>query len=117
MARRQIVKCDLCYVRLPPEIVWNYEIVPFAFKGEPGQQDYLDDGYWALCDTCHQLVKSQRYEKVFERSAAMDPVVYDDDASERWRRRMIGLFLNAKRRRPPYQGALFLFSDGETQHG
>ncbi|HET7110247.1 MAG TPA: hypothetical protein VFI41_05210 [Gemmatimonadales bacterium] len=119
MARRQVIKCDICYVRMPPDMVWTYEIVPFSMRGEPGQRDYQDDGAWALCPDCHQAVQAQRFEDVFARSFAIDPPT--NAAEERWKRRIIGLFLLAadetKIRRPPYRGLPYFFTDGETQHG
>lgn len=112
---RQIVKCDLCYVRLPPAIVWHYDIEPFFIKGEPGQPDYQDDGTWALCDTCHTLVDRKSWNALFNYIFEMDSP--SSAADERWRRRLVGLFGRAKRIRPPYQGYQYLFTDGETQHG
>lgn len=112
---RQIIKCDLCFVRMPPSAVWTYEIVPFTFRGEPGQKDYKDDGAWALCDTCHRLTEEQRYDELFDYVQSMDPII-NDAAGMRWRSRLIGLFLKAQRRKPPYRGTLWAPIDGQVRH-
>jgi hypothetical protein len=117
---RQVVKCDCCYVRGWPAIMWTYEIEPFGFdfsdfpeSPDPRIQSYQDDGFWAFCDDCHQLVEAGDRRGLMARAEVMEPAELPYE--KEWRRRMFLGFFNAKRRCSPYRGHPLRPVDGSTQ--
>jgi len=116
---RRVVKCDCCYVRGWPAIMWTYEIDPFGFElpdaPDPRMTTYMDDGFWAFCEDCHALVEAGDRRGLLARSEDMDPPA--GPADREWRRLMFQGFFNAKRRCAPYRGdpAHRLPVDGSTQ--
>jgi len=114
---RRVVKCDACYVRGWPAIMWTVEIEPFGFdlpnSPDPRMSSYQDDGYWAFCDDCFKLVEAGDRQGLLARADLMDPV--EPGPEKEWRRLMWQGFWNAKRRGRPYRGEPAFPVDGSTQ--
>jgi hypothetical protein len=73
-------QCDICS---DPNPKWWYHAQPFESliigtkeNGETITKRYIDEGEWALCDTCKDIVESGDREALVERSMTSPHMPY-----------------------------------------
>lgn len=60
--------CDFCALIDPP---WTYYCEPFTIVQAPAPP-YQDDGMWAVCDPCHELIQDDDWEGLLDRTVQHD---------------------------------------------
>lgn len=109
MSDRRVIKCDCCYVRGWPAIMWCYEVVPFDVTLPDGTTQH-DEGLWAFCEECHRLAGRQDVVGMVERSLRMDPYLPASVTRislkevRAWKQDLFRQLLAARRLSTPFQG-------------
>lgn len=59
------LKCDFCSLK---RIEWAFRTRVFVYGIDMQRNLHLDDGRWAACSICHDLVVERRQEALLKRS-------------------------------------------------
>jgi hypothetical protein len=64
--------CDFC---VQPDPTWTHFTKKFVTDkvAHLGEKTYDDDGMWAACDSCHDLILAEDRRTLLRRSVNMDP--------------------------------------------
>ena len=81
-------RCDFCGRRNPP---WTFPCKPLHLKAHLDLPEYHDDGEWASCDICKELIEKNQKIELMMRSAMQ--IGAGTNAEYLWKTRLIDAFL------------------------
>lgn len=65
-------QCDFCNSHA---IKWEYPAVDFAIPAVGVESQ----GHWAACDTCHNLIETEQWDALADRSTHTHPLIVSAD--------------------------------------
>jgi hypothetical protein len=113
----KLFNCDFCYVQVRQDLAWSHIFAPRIIPSKFGVPSKEDDGEWAACEDCHQLIEAEDVDGLWERSCRLDPLMLKVKNAGDWKRWLFTEILTEwELIVPPYKGSPPQYMVRDAQH-